>query len=426
MIPRPLLALLLLVAAEGDPAPVFSPAEEKIRQEAAADLVALAQWCVENGAKASGTAILEEGREFDRLHPQIVSLEKALAAMTYEASDATTLEKKKAEAGKELAKKFDRLAAIKHDDAEDGRFLEYALKALRWDPSEARLKSTFSLASSAASAGKLVNACRLLTALRRLDSSPAGNAKYDAVDEKLAAKDVALLGTKDHDLVAYVSLPRDWKRGRGYPVLVGVEGAGCNFAGYMKGFTGTRGSRGVIVVVPVSLSNTNKLEPSKYPAYSKGLLEKWNVARIDFDNKGLDAILAQVRDRFGGEDRVFMTGFSGGGQLCYFRLFMVPGRVRGAVPCCANFAGYGADTSDGGGESGGPPVHILTGEKDEHRDFTFGDKNSPGIEPQTDRAVEALKQMGFKNVRRTMVKGAGHSPLQDHVWKFVDEFLGGK
>jgi dienelactone hydrolase len=404
----------------------MSPAEEKLRQETAADLVSLADWCAQNGARAAGTAFLEEGRELDRLQPQIVSVEKALAALAYESADGATLDKKKSEAGKELAKRYDRLAVLKHEDADEARFLEYALKAIRWDASEARLKSTFSMASSAASGGRLVNACRLLTTLRRLDPSPAGNAKYDALDEKLAAKDAVLLGTREHDLVAYVSLPRDWKRGRGYPVIVGVEGAGCNFAGYLKGLTGTRGSRGVIVVVPVSLSNTNKLEPSLYPTYTPALLEKWNVARIDFDSKGLDAILAQVRDRFGGEDKVFLTGFSGGGNLCYFRLFQFPSKVRGAVPCCANFAGYGADTSLGAGDSGGPPVHILTGEKDEHREFTFGDKNSPGIEPQTDRAMESLRVLGFKNVRRTMVKGAGHSPLQDQVWKFVDEFLGGK
>jgi hypothetical protein len=84
----------------------------------------------------------------------------------------------------------------------------------------------------------------------------------------------------------------------------------------------------------------------------------------------------------------------------------------------------GAEGAPGAGAGGGPPVHILTGEKDEHREFTFGKKDSPGIEPQTDRAVEVLQGLGYANVRRTMVKGAGHSSLPAEVWKFVDEVVG--
>ena len=140
----------------------------------------------------------------------------------------------------------------------------------------------------------------------------------------------------------------------------------------------------------------------------------------------MDAVLAEVTKRFGGEKKVFATGFSGGGNWCYGKLLRDPGGVRGAAPACANFSGMGSDGAPGAGEGGGPPVHILTGEKDEHREFTFGKKDSPGIEPQTDRAVEVLKGLGYANVRRTMVKGAGHSPLHAEVWKFVDEVMGTK
>ena len=34
-----------------------------------------------------------------------------------------------------------------------------------------------------------------------------------------------------------------------------------------------------------------------------------------------------------------------------------------------------------------------------------------GIEPQTDNAVAKLEELGFKNVRRTMIPGAKHSSL---------------
>jgi hypothetical protein len=65
-------------------------------------------------------------------------------------------------------------------------------------------------------------------------------------------------------------------------------------------------------------------------------------------------------------------------------------------------------------------VRILTGAADQHRDFTFGNKDSPGIEPQTDRAVAALKELGFKDVTRTMLPGVGHSACGPQVWEAVD------
>ena len=51
------------------------------------------------------------------------------------------------------------------------------------------------------------------------------------------------------------------------------------------------------------------------------------------------------------------TGFSGGGNWCYWKLFMDPAHVRGAAPACANFSGYGISTPPGAGEGGGHHCH---------------------------------------------------------------------
>ena len=59
----------------------------------------------------------------------------------------------------------------------------------------------------------------------------------------VAAGGLILIGSSDHPLVAFVSLPKGWKRGRTYPAVVGVDGAGSNFAGYGKASTAARGSR---------------------------------------------------------------------------------------------------------------------------------------------------------------------------------------
>ena len=139
----------------------------------------------------------------------------------------------------------------------------------------------------------------------------------------------------------------------------------------------------------------------------------------------MEAILADLTARFGADERAFHTGFSGGGIYTYWRLFQHPDKVRGAAPACGNFGGLGLQGAPGA-KDGGPAVFLMTGEKDPHRDFTFGDKNQPGIEPQTNAAQENLTRLGYTNVKRFMFPGVGHASLHAEFWKFVDEVLAGK
>jgi tetratricopeptide (TPR) repeat protein len=422
---RPLLlaALLLAAAAPVAAVPEISEAEAKVRQEAAKAILAFAREATAAGARAAATTACAEARELDHLASGLAAAEAAAAALTDE-GDAAALEKARKGPGRDVAKAYDRLASLLRDPKEIARAEDYLLRALRWEPAAPRLKAVAAAAGAASEGGRPVEAALLARGLLRADPEGAAKGKHDAVLDRLAAKDPFVLGSASHDLVAWVSLPKGWKRGGKYPVLVAVDGAGCGFLGAAKNFSGARGSRPFLVISPMTLSNTNTLDPAKYPAYPKALLERWNGDRFTFDYGGMEAILAEARRRFGAEEKVFVTGFSGGGNYCYGKLLRDPGGVRGAAPACANFAGMGAEGAPGAGAGGGPPVHILTGEKDEHREFTFGKKDSPGIEPQTDRAVEVLQGLGYGNVRRTMVKGAGHSSLSAEVWKFVDEVVG--
>jgi poly(3-hydroxybutyrate) depolymerase len=221
-------------------------------------------------------------------------------------------------------------------------------------------------------------------------------------------------------MVGWLSLPKGWKRKGEWPVLVAVDGAGSNFLGAARGFAQSRGARDFLVLAPCSLSNTNALEPVKYPFYSKETLDEGGRDRIGFDLAGLDGLLAVLKERFGASDRIGITGFSGGGNLCYGWLARHPDRTRFAIPACANFSGLGFQAAQPV-EGGGPPIRIVTGANDEHREFTFGKKDSPGIEPQTDRAVEALGRLGFTKLERRMLPGVGHSSCHAQVWEFADE-----
>ncbi len=234
-----------------------------------------------------------------------------------------------------------------------------------------------------------------------------------------AKKSPLLLISPTHQAAAYVSFPGSWKPGKSYPVLVSVDGAGANFKGNAKAFKSGRGSREFITGAPHAMCCTNEINAKKFPAYSKAIIDKWNSDRPAFDVPGLLAMLDFLHEHFGAEKKIAITGFSGGGNLCYGFLLRHPDRVFCAAPACANFQpslARGAKKP----EDGGPQVHVMTGANDPHRHLTHG-KTPPGIEDQTDQAMQAFKENGFTNVKRTMLPGVGHSSLVRQVWTFVDE-----
>jgi hypothetical protein len=398
--------------------------EAKLKPEAAKQLAEYAGWCASHGAKKDGMAALDEALWLDAMapkHEEVKAQLDALAADAPDAADAVVKERKAR--GPKIATAFDKLAGIEHDVKEAGRFEDYECRALTWDPTPARIAKIRKEIDDACSGNRMDEAGRLLVRVKRVDVEGATAGKYEKIELALATKDALLVGSDEHPLVGYVSLPKDWSKGKTYPILVGVEGAGCSFLGYCSGFTKERLGRQVIVVAPVTLSNTNELKADLYPCYTKALLDEWDKKRLKFDAPGIDALLAVVRKRFGGEEKVFLTGFSGGGKYTYFKLFQDPAHVRGAATACCNFGGDGLEGAPGAGEGGGPPVHLFTGEKDGFKDKVG---NEPGIEPQTTSARENLDKLGYRHVEYTQVKGSGHSPLPALVWDFVDKVLGGK
>jgi dienelactone hydrolase len=399
---RRALLLLPLLALLPHPALAKDGPDPKTFEKVAKVWTEYARWLKEKGQKEQARAAIALAREagakdLDTLAQEVEALEQA--------DPDAGLAKRREEVHKEAAKLYDRLG--KSDEA-------WLLRAAETEPSKARISKLASAVK--ALAGNRQNADkagRILVRLRELD--PEG--KWDAIEEEMAKGDVALVkGT--HAMVGYLSLPKGWKKGERLPVLVTVEGAGCGFLGRARDAAQTRGSRGFLVLAPCSLSNTNELDPAKYPSYSKEQLDEGGRNRIGFDVEGLLALLDVLKERYGASERFAITGFSGGGNLCYAMTVLHPERVIASVPACANFTGAGF--ADAQPVEGGPPVRILTGEKDEHREFTFGNKDMPGIEPQTDGAVAALEKLGFKDVTRTMLKGVGHSACAAQVWAAID------
>src|SRR5688572_1602021 len=414
------IAVLVLAPARPSEAKDSGPGEVKAKADIATELAAFATWCARNGATTDGAAALEEASAVDATAPGVAEAKAALEAASESAIATDAVDAQRKVAGPKIAKAYDVLGGSEPRSTTFARRDMCLVAALRWDPSKPRIAKTQRAAELALKEDRPASAARLHAALRRHD--PDGASRYDRIEADIATKDFLLLGSADHPLLAWVSLPGGWTKGKTYPVLVGVEGAGCNFLGYARGSKAARGSRAAILVVPVSLTNTNELKPATYPFSDPAVLKEHDGRRMDFDAAGMDAILDVVRARFGGEEKVFLTGFSGGGNYCYRKLFMDPARVRGAAPACANYSGVGIADPPAPAD-GGPAVRLMTGANDEHKDHVFG--KPPGIEGQTDAAEQRLKELGYRNVTRVQLR-AGHDPLHGEVWKFVDEVLGRK
>jgi dienelactone hydrolase len=399
------VVLLLLLAATVQAKP---DAAARYKAKLATVWVDYARWLKLKGLKTAADEALARARAANPANKDLARLAADIEALESDADTDPGLESRRTKAHKDAAKIYDRLAKI--DEA-------YLAEAVRLDPSKARLGRTAGLVKKlSGNRANAVKAGLLLVRLREL--GPAG--KYDSLETELARKDVALIKHKDHAMVGFLSIPKRWKKGGSYPVLVTVDGAGSNFLGSARKFAKTRGGRKFLVLAPCSFSNTNELQPKKYPFYAPELLTENNSNRIAFDLGGLEKLLEVVAERYGGQKKIGITGFSGGGNLCYGMTIRHPDRILFSAPACANFSGMGLRDVEPAAD-GGPPIHIHTGANDQHRDFTFGKKDSPGIEPQTDNAVATLERLGFKNFRRTMLPGVGHSNCAAQVWKFGDE-----
>lgn len=416
-------AVVALVASLAPAGPVAAAKEDagKAKAELGAALGAYAKACVDAGAKAAAEAALAEAGAVGATDPAVDAAKAALDLLAEEAADAgPKADAARRAAAPAVAKAYDRLAAALAAPDAPAPAEAAAFAALRWEPSKPRIARALRVVDEAGKANRPWAAARALALLRAAD--PDGAAKYDRMIVEGAQKPGYMVASVDPPLVAWISLPKGWQKGKTYPVFCGAEGAGCGFRGYFDAAVGARGSRAAIVVVPCGFTNTNALDPAKYPFYAPEVLQAFDSRRMDFDGPGMDRVLELVRTRLGGDEKVFVTGFSGGGNWCYWKLFMDPDHVRGAAPACANFSGYGV-TSPPAPKDGGPVVRLMTGTKDEHREHVFGQR--PGIDGQTEAAMEKLKELGYTKVSRLELP-VGHTALQAEVWKFVDEVLGTK
>lgn len=223
-----------------------------------------------------------------------------------------------------------------------------------------------------------------------------------------------------HPMRYYLSLPTNWSKDRTWPVVVAIESADRDFRGNAEAFIRARGRRPFIVLVPEVVTNGGPLS-KEAPGYSYSLADWSRVDRDGgwkFDEDGLAAVIADVRDQFSGNPKYYLTGWEAGTHTVFALAFAHPERLAAVAPVCPNYAGRYVSFSNGSGRQE-LPIRVFAGSADP----SWGPDKPLTV--QTTRAEKEAKQHGF-HFSFALVPGKGHGPLAEAVLGWFDTLLGQK
>jgi hypothetical protein len=204
-------------------------------------------------------------------------------------------------------------------------------------------------------------------------------------------------------------------------MFVAVVGANCAYESMLKELASKARSKPYILVVPMTIGNANEIPAAKLP-YPATVLDRYadvqrRPQRLEWDEIGVMSALAEIRQRFSGSERFFLTGYSGGAFLMHFWLQHHVEQLLGACSGSGNYWQWceqGARTP----EAGGCPVLIVSGSKDE--------AGPPRIFPQSDQAAKRYQDLGFTQVERRHLEGRDHEPFYELGLELLDKITSKK
>ncbi len=228
-----------------------------------------------------------------------------------------------------------------------------------------------------------------------------------------------------HPMAYHLILPKAWKPGGAWPVVVAVEAAGMDFPAHARAFQAALGDRPWIIVVPHTLtSGPSRYKEAEHWVYSP---QDWALAaqagRWAFDEAGLPAVLADVHARFGGEEKAWLTGWEAGGHTVWGMLLRHPEWWKGAAPVSTNYQGRYLDAENSEKRCDAParlsvhpsrktlPVKVffcdtLPPPEEAGRQFWFA---------QTRAAMTVAEGQGFAPIPLEVLKGRPHGPQAEAV-----------
>jgi len=441
-------------------------------QAAAQPLVDFADWCAANKARSAGEKALESARTIVTTPGAFEFSAATLRAATDEATESADVAKRKQAAMDATVAALLALANRPHEVAADSLHDAILVKAVRLGPATL-LPQSQAAAKRAVAAGRFDSAAEFyglaivrdakfassiepalldggslplgarravselvandqglaattyLTQLAKRDARGFAAGKYQPCTDVLAAR-VFLVRIPTHAMVAYVSIPWKWSPAKASPVIFCFAGAGKEYKSICDKFHTVVGDGPYIVVSPVTLVNTNVITEDGFKAwYAKDVIKPFVSAnlnpgsifrRLQFDQPGVLAMVKAVREGMNTEEKIYITGFSGGGMPCYATMIASPELIAAAAPACANY--YLSITPRG--RSNNAPVRQFYGDTDPNNAAIGGGR---GLIAQGQEAAGVLSEMGYVVAEPAMMPNVGHSAMAKEV---VDYFNGAR
>lgn len=221
---------------------------------------------------------------------------------------------------------------------------------------------------------------------------------------------------KHHPMQYYLSLPEGWKAGSRWPVVISLEEANKQYKSNAVMFTKANAGMPFIIVVPFITTNGGQghRDPSIYP-YSKAVWDSIDKAGIcEFDMKGIENMIREVKENYGGTDKVFLTGFEAGAHLLWAIVFKHPEWLYAAVPVAGNYRNRCMESGDFSNDKSRESLPI--------RNFTGAADSAFGIDGriyyQYQEAKSLVIKHGYSNLAEITISGKGHEPMPAELLAF--------
>ena len=459
------VVVLLTTAAWSVAVPVPAAPADADLQAGAKPLIDFAAWCAANKARGVGEQTLAAAKTITPAPAGLDDVATKLQAAAGDADESPAVAEKKAAAFKSAADALQAVAdkpetddlisdallmkavrlspagrtvpletAIDHAiaDKRANSVLDLYAVAAVFDPTyaaklEKELRDQNALPAAAKKAvaesmadNETFGALAYLTRLAGVDPRGFEAGSYQPCTDVLAAR-TFLIRIPTHAMVAYVSIPWKWSPAKPSPALFCFAGAGKEYKQICDNFHNAVGDGPYVVVSPVTLSNTNSVNEAGfaawYPAsvvkpYDGGMNPNSIRQRMEFDLPGVLALAKAMHESANTEERICITGFSGGGLPCYGTMITSPNLIAAAAPACANYY----LNLPPHGRANNVQVQQFFGEKD---NFNAAINTAPGLIAQGHEAASALSAMGYDIADPVLVPNVGHAPMVQQVIDFM-------
>lgn len=239
-----------------------------------------------------------------------------------------------------------------------------------------------------------------------------------------AGEDVTRLQSRtapDHPIQYFVSLPQGWTAGKTWPVVMVIASADKQFEQNAELFVRARGAMPFIVVAPLVLTNGGPRyrEAPTYHYSDETWSQVERVGRCKWDVDGILAVVRDVKKRYGGEDRVFLTGWEAGGHPVWTMAFQHPEALRAAAPSCPNYIGR---CMESGAFSSDPsraelPINVFMA-RDDPACVEGGI-----LRKQADLASKLAREHGYQKVSMTPVAAKEHGAHPQEILAYFSSLL---